>query len=317
MPPVTRPEPEPAAPGAGARGPEATEAPAGPGARPSRPGAPGGGARGEGGGQANGRPAVQPGDRGGEDAEAGRIARIRAKLARMYPDATTALYWRTPFELLVATILSAQTTDAAVNQVTPGLFAEYPTPEAMLRLSEDELAERIKTIGLYRSKARNILATCRILVERYGGRVPRTREELVQLPGVGRKTANVVLSNAFGEPAIAVDTHVFRVARRLGLASGHTPERVEQELMEKLPREEWSRAHHWLIWHGRRICHARNPRCSACALWPECPAGHEFLPDPRPDEPPAGDARAAGAGAGGPEAGAARMPAARGKGRRR
>ncbi|HEY8393860.1 MAG TPA: endonuclease III [Thermaerobacter sp.] len=208
-------------------------------------------------------------------AERERVARIRAKLARMYPRATTALIWRTPFELLVATILSAQTTDAAVNQVTPALFAECPTPEAMLRLSEDELADRIRSIGLYRSKARNILATCRILVEQYGGEVPRSREELMKLPGVGRKTANVVLSNAFGEPAIAVDTHVFRVARRLGLASGDTPERVEEELMARLPREEWSRAHHWLIWHGRKICHARNPRCELCPLLPECPTGQQ------------------------------------------
>lgn len=209
------------------------------------------------------------------DGEAERIARIRAKLARMYPNATTALHWRTPFELLVATILSAQTTDAAVNRVTPALFAECPTPEAMLRLSEEELARRIQSIGLYRSKARNLLATCRILVERHGGQVPRSREELTKLPGVGRKTANVVLSNAFGVPAIAVDTHVFRVARRLGLASGSTPERVEEELMARLPREEWSRAHHWLIWHGRKICHARKPRCDLCPLLPECPTGRQ------------------------------------------
>ena len=198
----------------------------------------------------------------------------------MYPNATTALHWRTPFELLVATILSAQATDAAVNQVTPALFAECPSPEAMLRLREDELAERIKSIGLYRNKDRHILAACRMLVDEYGGQVPRTREALERLPGVGRKTANVVLSNAFGVPAIAVDTHVFRVARRLGLAQGETPERVEQELMARLPREEWSRAHHWLIWHGRRICHARNPRCDLCALRPECPTGSRREPDP-------------------------------------
>ena len=230
------------------------------------------------------------------DGEAARIARIRAKLARMYPDATTALHWRTPFELLVATILSAQTTDAAVNQVTPALFARCPTPEAMLRLSEDELGAMIRTIGLWRSKARNLLAACRILVERYGGQVPRTREALMQLPGVGRKTANVVLSNAFGIPAIAVDTHVFRVARRLGLASGNTPERVEEELMAKIPEAEWSRAHHWLIWHGRRICHARNPRCDLCALRPECPTGQAREPT-RPAAQGSGAPGGAGSGA--------------------
>ncbi|QIA26764.1 endonuclease III [Thermaerobacter sp. PB12/4term] len=236
-------------------------------------------------------------------AEAARIARIRATLARMYPQATTALHWSTPFELLVATILSAQTTDAAVNQVTPALFARCPTPEAMLELSEDELGAMIRTIGLWRNKARNLLAACRILVERHGGQVPRTREELMQLPGVGRKTANVVLSNAFGIPAIAVDTHVFRVARRLGLATGTTPERVEQELMEKFPEAEWSRAHHWLIWHGRRICHARNPRCPACALRPDCPEGRarggdaaslEAAAEVEPGRLPAGEAGGAG-----------------------
>lgn len=241
------------------------------------------------------------------DAEAARIARIRAKLARMYPDATTALHWRTPFELLVATILSAQTTDAAVNQVTPALFARCPTPEAMLQLSEDELGSMIRTIGLWRNKARNLLAACRILVERHGGQVPRTREELMQLPGVGRKTANVVLSNAFGIPAIAVDTHVFRVARRLGLASGNTPERVEEELMAKLPEAEWSRAHHWLIWHGRRICHARNPRCDLCALRPECPTGQAGEPVRRAGGGGAAP-EGAGTGSGAPRATPATAP---------
>ncbi|ADU50891.1 endonuclease III; DNA-(apurinic or apyrimidinic site) lyase [Thermaerobacter marianensis DSM 12885] len=244
-----------------------------------------------------------------------RIARIRATLARMYPDATTALNWRTPFELLVATILSAQTTDAAVNQVTPALFARCPTPAAMLELTEDELGAMIRTIGLWRNKARNLLAACRILVERHGGQVPRTREELVQLPGVGRKTANVVLSNAFGIPAIAVDTHVFRVARRLGLASGTTPERVEQELMEKIPEAEWSRAHHWLIWHGRRICHARNPRCDLCALRPDCPTGQARLAAGNGDGTGPAEAAATGTPPGAPDqpvASGGRRPAAGG-----
>jgi len=194
-------------------------------------------------------------------------------LAGLYPSPRTELIHRNPFELLIATMLSAQSTDAMVNRVTPALFRRCPTPEAFLELSAEELESMIRTIGLYRSKARNILAACRILVEEYGGQVPRSREALMRLPGVGRKTANVVVSNAFGQPAIAVDTHVFRVARRLGLASGSTPDQVERQLMERIPERLWTDAHHWLILHGRRVCHARRPRCGECPLRHLCLTG--------------------------------------------
>ncbi len=195
--------------------------------------------------------------------ETGRILRI---LAETYPDAECALLHTTPFELLVATILSAQCTDERVNMITPRLFPRYSGPEKMLALSEDELSDLIHDCGLFRAKAKNILATSEALLARHGGEVPARMEDLVALPGVGRKTANVVLANAFAVPAIAVDTHVFRVARRLGLAKGDTPEKVELELRRRIPRRNWSQAHHWLIWHGRRICHARWPECPRCPL---------------------------------------------------
>ncbi len=197
----------------------------------------------------------------------GRILNI---LAEAYPDAKCALLHETPFELLVATILSAQCTDERVNMITPRLFPRYASPELMLALSDDELADIIRDCGLFRAKAKNILATCQALIERHGGRVPGRMADLVALPGVGRKTANVVLANAFGVPAIAVDTHVFRVARRLGLAQGDTPEKVELELRRRIPRKSWSQAHHWLIWHGRRICHAKWPECPRCPLRDYC-----------------------------------------------
>ena len=198
--------------------------------------------------------------------------RILAILAETYPEAQCALVHETPFELLVATILSAQCTDERVNMITPRLFPLYGTPERMLALSEDELGELIRDCGLFRAKARNILATCSGLVARHSGQVPGRMEDLVALPGVGRKTANVVLSNAFSVPAIAVDTHVFRVARRLGLATGDSPEKVELELRRRIPRRSWSQAHHWLIWHGRKICHARWPECPICPLRDCCHA---------------------------------------------
>ena len=186
-------------------------------------------------------------------------------LAAMYPDAHCELRFRNPFELLIATILSAQSTDRQVNKVTERLFAKYPTPQDFLSLSEEELAEEIRGLGLYRNKSKNILQTCRILVEQYGGEVPAEREALEKLPGVGRKTANVVLSNAFGIPALAVDTHVHRVSNRLGLATSNNP--LETEATDRrIPREEWSIAHHRLIWHGRRICSARNPSAGS-AIW--------------------------------------------------
>ncbi|MDA8344585.1 MAG: endonuclease III [Thermaerobacter sp.] len=209
----------------------------------------------------------------------GEVAQLRVATGRildilgsMYPDARCALDFTTPFELLVATILSAQCTDERVNMITPRLFPRYPTPAAMLALSQEDLEDLIHDCGLFRSKARNILGTCDALQTGHSGEVPRTMAALLKLPGVGRKTANVVLSNAFGVPAIAVDTHVFRVARRLGLAHGETPEQVERDLRLRIPRRDWSAAHHWLIHHGRQICHARRPDCLHCPLSPYCPA---------------------------------------------
>ncbi len=199
----------------------------------------------------------------------------------MYPDARCALDFTSPFELLIATILSAQCTDERVNMITPRLFPRYPTPQAMLSLTKEQLEDLIHDCGLFRSKAKNILGACEALVARHGGEVPRTMAALEGLPGVGRKTANVVLSNAFSVPAIAVDTHVFRVARRLGLASGQTPEKVERELRRRIPRRDWSQAHHWLIHHGRQICHARGPECLRCPLAPYCPAYRQGSVNPK------------------------------------
>lgn len=203
------------------------------------------------------------------------VRKVLQALAAKYPHPKTALRHENPFQLLIATILSAQSTDAGVNRVTPALFAACPTPQAMLECGEERIAEMIRTLGLYRSKARHIVAACRMLIEEFGGEVPRTREQLMRLPGVGRKTANVVLSNAFGIPAIAVDTHVFRVANRLGLANGVRPEQVETQLMKRIPRELWMNAHHWLIYHGRETCHARNPNCEDCIVRQWCPTGGE------------------------------------------
>ncbi len=191
-------------------------------------------------------------------------------LEKTYPDATTELVHKNPYELLIATMLSAQTTDKQVNKVTPGLFERFPDAKALAEADISEIESLIKTCGFYKSKARNIKEACRIIVEEYGGRVPQTMEELTDLPGVGRKTANVVLSNAFGVDAIAVDTHVFRVANRLGLAQSGDVRGTEEQLMENIPREKWSRAHHWLIHHGRRICKARRPKCAGCPLAEVC-----------------------------------------------
>ncbi|MBO2520910.1 MAG: endonuclease III [Firmicutes bacterium] len=203
-----------------------------------------------------------------------RRRRILEILAETYPDAKCELNFTTPFELLVATILSAQSTDKRVNMVTERLFAKYNTPEAFAALPYEVLEEEIKEIGLYRNKAKHIIEMSRRLLEAFDGEVPQDRDALQTLPGVGRKTANVVVSNAFGIPAIAVDTHVFRVANRLGLARGaKTPLETEKQLMRNIPRELWSAAHHWLIHHGRRVCHARNPRCGQCPLLELCPEG--------------------------------------------
>ena len=195
---------------------------------------------------------------------------ILDELKAMYPDAKCELNYETPFQLLVATILSAQTTDKKVNEVTETLFKEYPDVDTFLTLSINELEERIKQIGLYRSKAKNLLIMCNQLKSNFNGEVPSTMEELVTLAGAGRKTANVVLSNAFGVPSIAVDTHVFRVSNRLGLADSENVLEVEKQLQKELPKREWSFAQHLLIFHGRRRCIARNPKCSECPLTNRC-----------------------------------------------
>lgn len=192
------------------------------------------------------------------------------KLYELHPNAHCELNHKTPFELLIATVLSAQTTDKKVNQVTEKLFEEYNTPEAILKLSQEELEVKIKEIGLYKSKAKNILGLCRSLIDNFHGEVPGTIEELMTLPGVGKKTANVVVSNAFNVPAFAVDTHVFRVSNRIGLANGKDVVEVENQLMKRIPKEEWIQAHHTLIFHGRRVCDARKPKCSECPINTVC-----------------------------------------------
>lgn len=199
-----------------------------------------------------------------------RTKEILEILKEEYPDAKCELEHGTSFQLLVATILSAQTTDKKVNEVTATLFKDYPDVDAFLTLSINELEERIKQIGLYRSKAKNILIMCNQLKEKYNGEVPGTMEDLTSLAGAGRKTANVVLSNAFGVPSIAVDTHVFRVSNRLKLAKSENVLEVETQLQKELPKKEWSLTHHLLIFHGRRCCIARNPKCDQCKLIKYC-----------------------------------------------
>ncbi|TCP59462.1 DNA-(apurinic or apyrimidinic site) lyase /endonuclease III [Tumebacillus sp. BK434] len=191
-------------------------------------------------------------------------------LKEMYPDAHCELVHNNPFELLIAVVLSAQCTDKLVNEVTPGLFAKYPKPEDYLNVTQAEMEDAIRRIGLFRNKAKNILETCRRLFEEQGGQVPNDYEYLVSLPGVGRKTANVVLSTAFGVPAIAVDTHVDRLSHRLGLTKAENVLQTEHDLMKKLPKEEWTFTHHALILHGRRVCAARSPKCEICPLQSIC-----------------------------------------------
>lgn len=186
------------------------------------------------------------------------------------PAPETELEYKDPFQLLIAVILSAQATDVSVNKATAKLFPVAPTPESMLALSVGGLKPYIRTIGLFNSKAENIIKTCRILLEKHNGKVPRSRAELEALPGVGRKTANVVLNTAFGEPTIAVDTHIFRVANRTGLAKGKTPLEVEKRLVRLTPDEFKQNAHHWLILHGRYVCKARKPRCGECPVVDWC-----------------------------------------------
>jgi endonuclease-3 len=195
---------------------------------------------------------------------------IFERLRAENPEPTTELNYSTPFELLVAVLLSAQATDKGVNKATARLFPLANTPAAMLELGEDGVREQIKTIGLFNSKSKNLIKTCRLLLERHGGEVPCSREALEALPGVGRKTANVVLNTAFGEPTIAVDTHIFRVANRTRIARGKNVDEVEQRLLRLVPREFRHDAHHWLILHGRYTCIARRPRCGACPIEDLC-----------------------------------------------
>jgi len=191
-------------------------------------------------------------------------------LEETYPQAKCGLEFNTPFQLLVATMLSAQSTDNTVNRVTRDLFARYPDLDSFLSLTREQLEREIREIGLYRSKARNILEMCRQLKTRFSGQVPSSFEDLTSLPGVGRKTANVVLSNAFNIPAFAVDTHVQRVSNRIGLACSDRPDRTEMQLTSIIPRDRWIKAHHLLIWHGRRTCAARKPKCEICRISPYC-----------------------------------------------
>lgn len=200
------------------------------------------------------------------EAREAMFERLRAR----NPKPTTELEYRNVFELLIAVILSAQATDRSVNLATRTLFVAAATPAAMWALGEPRLAELIRTIGLYKTKAKNVIATCGLLLERHSGEVPRTREALEALPGVGRKTANVVLNTAFGEPTMAVDTHIFRVANRTGLAPGRTPLAVEKKLLRAVPTAFLMDAHHWLILHGRYICKARKPDCPACPIADLC-----------------------------------------------
>jgi endonuclease-3 len=208
-------------------------------------------------------------------------AELFARLRAANPSPRSELVFRTPFELLVAVMLSAQATDRAVNLATRELFRAAPTPAAMLRLGRRGIERYIRSIGLYRTKAKHLVATCRLLVEKHGGEVPRSREALEALPGVGRKTANVVLNTAFGEAVIAVDTHVFRVANRTGLARGKTVRAVEERLARAVPEEFRRDAHHWLILHGRYVCKARAPECPRCPIADLCEYPRKTAGGPR------------------------------------
>jgi endonuclease-3 len=207
---------------------------------------------------------------------ASQVERFFAILKAANPAPQTELEYASVFELLTAVLLSAQATDVGVNKATRRLFAMANTPAGILALGQEGLESHIKTIGLYRSKARHLLETCRILLERHGGEVPRSRADLEALPGVGRKTANVVLNVAFGEPTMAVDTHIFRVSNRTGLAPGKTPLAVELGLLDRVPEAYLVDAHHWLILHGRYVCQARKPLCNVCAVIRECDYGRNL-----------------------------------------
>ncbi len=200
-----------------------------------------------------------------------RARRILRTLAKLYPDAKCALDYGNPLQLLIATILSAQCTDVRVNLVTPALFARYRTAKDFAEADQEELERMIQSTGFFRNKAKSIIACCKEIVAKHGGAVPGTMEELIPLPGVGRKTANVVLGNAFGTPGITVDTHVGRLSRRLGLTEEEDPEKVERDLMELVPEKDWTMFSHRTIYHGRQVCHARKPLCEACKLADVCP----------------------------------------------
>ena len=195
---------------------------------------------------------------------------ILKELARLYPDARPALQYKTPYELLVAVILSAQCTDERVNKVTAELLKKHNSPATMLELSQEELEKYIFSCGFYHNKAAHILSASRDIMEKFGGEVPGVYDDLRTLAGVGQKTANVVWSVAFDGDAIAVDTHVFRVSNRLGLAEANTPFKVEEQLKQVIPKSDWSKAHHWLIYHGRRVCHSQRPDCQSCTLKDKC-----------------------------------------------
>lgn len=213
------------------------------------------------------------------------VRKLFTRLKKRNPEPRSELVYRSHFELLVAVMLSAQATDVSVNKATRTLFKEANTPAKMLKLGKRKLKSHIKTIGLFNAKADNILATCKILLDEHGGRVPDNRDALTQLPGVGRKTANVILNSAFGQPTIAVDTHIFRVCNRTGLAPGKTPDAVEKKLLRAVPDSFKQHAHHWLILHGRYTCKARKPECGACVVADLCkwPDKHTMAPAGRID----------------------------------
>lgn len=196
---------------------------------------------------------------------------ILAELERLYPDAKPELSFRTPYETLIAVMLAAQCTDRQVNKVTPALFARYPTVADLAAADVADVYPMVKSCG-FKTKAANIVEACRLIMQNFGGEVPGDMKSLTSLPGVGQKTANVVLAHAFGVPTIAVDTHVFRVSNRLGLAEAKNVELTEEQLKKAIPKKDWVSAHHWLIFHGRRVCHARNPECGVCTLRPLCKA---------------------------------------------
>lgn len=206
----------------------------------------------------------------------GRAKKVYSRLAAEYPDAKVALNFNSPFELLIATILSAQCTDARVNMVTPGLFRKYPTPASFADADRTELEQDVKSTGFYRQKTKSIVNCSRSLVENFGGEVPRTMDQLLTLDGVGRKTANVLLGNAFGIPGIAVDTHVGRLAQRLGFTKEEDPTKIEYDLMELFPEENWTELCHLLMAHGRKVCAARLPKCEICCVNKLCPSAFKF-----------------------------------------